>query len=297
MNRHWLPNRRPIQSGGLVHDGAPVIGLATALDAAGISLRHYRPGTHRGACPRCGRAKDDAMGVTVLQDGGAVWHCFRCGWAGAWRPREAVPKKTADAVRATILAATSDSLAPSWSNFWQGCLPLTAESPARHYLLGRGCALPPNDVRWHPRAWHPVERRDMPTVVALITDVITGQPISLHFTFIAPDGSGKASMDRPRLYLGRHRKAGGVIRLWADDEVTTGLVVGEGIETVLSAARAFTPAWSCLDAANLAAFPVLAGIESLTILADDDAAGEQAATACAMRWTAAGREARVWRRD
>ena len=28
-----------------------------------------------------------------------------------------------------------------------------------------------------------------------------------------------------------HRKAGGVIRLWPDDEVTDGLAVAEGIET------------------------------------------------------------------
>lgn len=39
--------------------------------------------------------------------------------------------------------------------------------------------------------------------------------------------------------------------------------------------------------------PVLAGIESLTIFADDDVPGMKAARVCAERWTSAGREARI----
>jgi putative DNA primase/helicase len=52
-----------------------------------------------------------------------------------------------------------------------------------------------------------------------------------------------------------------------------------------------------LSAGNIAAFPVLTGIESLTILADHDRpdqhgrrAGQKAAAECAQRWDAAGRE-------
>jgi hypothetical protein len=37
-------------------------------------------------------------------------------------------------------------------------------------------------------------------------------------------------------------------------------------------------------------FPVFAGIESLTILTDHDAAGEAAALECSARWTGARRE-------
>lgn len=42
----------------------------------------------------------------------------------------------------------------------------------------------------------------------------------------------------------------------------------------------------------MAAFPVLPGIEALTLLVDHDAngAGQDAAAACARRWLAAGRE-------
>jgi hypothetical protein len=96
---------------------------------------------------------------------------------------------------------------------------------------------------------------------------------------------------RERRYLGP--KSGCVIRLWPDEAVTTGLGVAEGIETALSLAHAFTPVWACMDASNLAALPVLPGVESVLIAADHDPAGIKAAEACALRWAAVGREASI----
>jgi putative DNA primase/helicase len=110
---------------------------------------------------------------------------------------------------------------------------------------------------------------------------------------VAPDGSGKAPVDRPRLYWPGLTKKG-VVRLWPDEEVTLGLCVAEGIETALTAAAGFGLAWACLDAGNLAALPVLPGIESLTIIADHDQAGIKAADECQSRWLEAGVEVRMW---
>ena len=47
----------------------------------------------------------------------------------------------------------------------------------------------------------------------------------------------------------------------------------------------------------MAKFPLVAGIESLTLIADHDAngAGERAARAVETRWIAAGREVRILR--
>jgi putative DNA primase/helicase len=81
----------------------------------------------------------------------------------------------------------------------------------------------------------------------------------------------------------------------ADEQVSTGLLVAEGVETTLSAGRGFQPAWSTLDASGLKAFPPLGGVEALTIVADRDPAGEEATAACAARWLAAGCEVRIWR--
>jgi hypothetical protein len=93
--------------------------------------------------------------------------------------------------------------------------------------------------------------------------------------------------------------SGCVMRLWPDEFVTTGLVIGEGIETTLSAAfniqvrgTVLQPAWAAGDAGHLGKFPVLAGIESLTILADADenGHGQEAAAECEHRWPDAARE-------
>jgi hypothetical protein len=113
---------------------------------------------------------------------------------------------------------------------------------AAAYLHGRGCALPHQggDLRWHPALRHPCGR-SWPALVALVTEARTALPLTLHRTWLAPDGSGKADIDKPRLLWPGLPKAGGVIRLWPDEEVVHGLCVGEGIETCLTAALATLP--------------------------------------------------------
>jgi hypothetical protein len=53
--------------------------------------------------------------------------------------------------------------------------------------------------------------------------------------------------------------------------------------------------WAAGDAGGIRHFPVLAGIECLTVWADTDdgGAGMAAARACATRWSLAGREAAI----
>jgi hypothetical protein len=124
--------------------------------------------------------------------------------------------------------------------------------------------------------------------VALITDAVTRQRLSLNRTWITP--TGKAALETPRLPLAGHSTAGGCIRLWPDEAVTVGLGVAEGIESALSLAWAYTPVWALIDAGHLSKFPVLDGIESLVIARDQDQAGIKAASECATRWARAGRE-------
>jgi hypothetical protein len=86
----------------------------------------------------------------------------------------------------------------------------------------------------------------------------------------------------------------GAIRLSPDDAVTLGLGLVEGVEDGLAVLLSgWSPVWAAADAGALAKFPVLDGIEALTIFADADAAGMNAATECAARWTEAGAEARI----
>jgi len=50
------------------------------------------------------------------------------------------------------------------------------------------------------------------------------------------------------------------------------------------------PVWTLGSAGAIRTFPVLPGIESLTIFADADDAGERAASECAARWRESGRQ-------
>lgn len=69
-----------------------------------------------------------------------------------------------------------------------------------------------------------------------ITDVLTNEPMSLHFTYLRADGSGKAPVTPQKKLLGGHQKKGGCIRLYPDSDVTDGLAIAEGVETALTIA-------------------------------------------------------------
>ena len=191
-----------------------------------------------------------------------------------------------------------DTLAPWARAFWAACEPIAPGTVAATYLDAGAARCRPGPSRSALASGREAPKADHvgPALVALVTDVKTAEPISLHRTWIRPDGSGKARLGKPRLLLARHR-SDGVIRLWPDAEVTIGLVIGEGIETCLAAAAAgLAPVWATISAGNLARFPVLPGLEGLTILVDHDRpnpktgrrAGIDAAPSVIQRYVAAG---------
>jgi putative DNA primase/helicase len=204
---------------------------------------------------------------------------------------EAGPR-TASRPASTHSAASTRSYRP-WrelaAHLWEQSEPLHG-SLAETYLKQRGCRLPPEDADLRFLA---PSGDYAPAMLARITDATTAEPISLHFTRLASDGRGKAGTDRDKHLLTGHRKTGGVVRLWPDESVTHGLAIAEGVETALCAAHAYTPVWAAVDAGNLAALPVLAGIETLVLVADHDPAGIKAAKQCAQRWTISGRQVRI----
>lgn len=257
-----------------------------------VNFDAYDIGSHRLSCPACSRGpRDKTLGVTMEADGAGVAHCFRCGFVESYRPERgahlAMPSKRP--IKAAPPTVQHETLSEYGGALWKECKPLTGVALA--YIEARHCRIPPadGDLRFHVSLKHPTGHVG-PALVALITDAITGEPLSLHRTWIRPDGR-KADVDPPRLLLGGHRKQGGVIRLWPDEAVTVGIGIAEGIETALSLAWAYVPVWACIDAGNLKMFPRLPGTESLVIGADNDLAGQNAADECAQRWADAGREA------
>ncbi len=249
-------------------------------------------GPRRQPCPACSRNdRDKTLGVTLNDDGTGVAHCFRCEYVETLRDDRPSAKPPPARQTAPARGEPAPVLSNDWRDFFARLAPVSG--PALAYLLARRCVVPPadGDLRWHPNLRHPAGYSG-PALVALVTDAITREPLTLHRTWICDDGT-KAPVNPPRLLLGGHRKAGGVIRLWPDEAVAAGLAVAEGIETALSLAHAYRPAWACIDAGNLAALPVLVGIGSLLIAADHDETGIKAADASAARWAAAGCEVHI----
>jgi Toprim domain-containing protein len=167
-------------------------------------------------------------------------------------------------------------------------------SPAETYLRvtrGLGDWLEAFDLDqslgFHPDC--PFEGQRLPCMVALVRNIRTDEPQGIHRTALKL-GPRPERIDR-RSYA---PIKGGAIKLSPDGDVTTGLLIGEGIETTLSASRAlkFRPCWSVISKSGIEDFPVLGGLESVTIAVDRDrdGAGQRAADKCVERLTAAGIE-------
>ncbi|RUO97992.1 toprim domain-containing protein [Hyphomicrobium sp.] len=151
---------------------------------------------------------------------------------------------------------------------------------AEIYLASRGLKIDRLDVG-HVLGWDPVES----AMLALMTDPVTSIPRGIHRTFL--DGNARK--------LGRKMLGGqGVVRLSPDEDVSDALGICEGVEDGLALLiSGWQPVWSATSAGALFRFPVLRAISCLTIFADRDRAGLDAARACAARWRASGSDAAI----
>jgi putative DNA primase/helicase len=286
----------------------------TYFKQAGLALLGHGK-QRQGACPIHGGS--DSLSVNVEN---GCWFCFACGAKGgdmldfhrkihglgfveaarelgAWIEtnaeaggRSEAPTRHSARPRMPFKASEPRrDVPPVARTMFAEAEALTGTTGAS-YLTVRGCALPPanGDLRFHRGVRHESGYVG-PALVGQITDAVTAEPMGIHRTWVTV--SGKADVRKPKMVLGP--KQGGVIRLWPDEAVTTGLAIAEGIETALTIAHDYKPVWSLIDSGNLAAFPVLAGIETLVIGADNDPAGLKGAHACADRWAAAGVDVRV----
>jgi hypothetical protein len=159
-------------------------------------------------------------------------------------------------------------------------------------------------IGWHPEVYfgqpdpsepfHALNGHKIWCIVAVMTDPVTALPTgAISRTYLDPSTGRK---------IGKAKSLGtpaGIVRLTPDEDVATGLHLAEGLETALAAmAIGLRPIWSTGTTSLLKAFPVLPGVECLTVLADHDhnGAGEHAAGIAVRRWRDARREARILRR-
>jgi hypothetical protein len=141
---------------------------------------------------------------------------------------------------------------------------------------------------------HELHGQYLGAIVAILTDPVSGEPTG---------GITRTYLHQGRK-IGKAKSLGGVdrlgiVRLSPNDEVLGGLHICEGLETALSGMSDprmnFCPMWVAGSTTQLAKFPVLSGIECLTILADNDEneASVDAASTAYWRWKDAGREVRI----
>lgn len=178
---------------------------------------------------------------------------------------------------------------------WMASVPLSdpAAEPARRYFASRGLIVPQgldDQMRFVPKLGYWEDGRVIAKYPALITRLINvaGQAVSLHRTYLAPDGSGKANLGctadgeqrvaRKMMGIPSSRSwIGATARL---DPVHPTLAVAEGIETAL-AVKELTGfhTWAALSAPFMEAFEPPTGVDAVWIFADKDVNGRGQAAA------------------
>jgi hypothetical protein len=250
------------------------------------------------ACPFCGplrtgdASKRKVMRTWLTTSGVLSFNCVRCDAKGHLFPDCERRGET------TSIASDADEDARErrrkleWAaEIWRAARPI-AGTPGADYLDQRGIDLDQvprhGGLRWYARC--PWGKGDyLPCIIARYSDAVTGE---LRGIRRRPIKQGETARTLGPM-------GGCVIRLWPDEDVTQGLCLAEGVETALFAASRITcrgtflrPMWAAGSAGNMQTFPVLAGIDALTLLVDNDESGrgEEAARCCANRWERAGRE-------
>jgi phage/plasmid primase-like uncharacterized protein len=127
-------------------------------------------------------------------------------------------------------------------------------------------------------------------MVGLVQHVVDG-PVAVHCTYLRSDGSGKASIEPAKRFIGP--VGGAAVQLAPAAEI---LAVCEGIETGLSYMEATgTPTWAALSAGGIRQLILPDEVQHVIIAAAPDPVGIMAARAAARRWLAEGRRVSIAR--
>jgi DNA primase len=242
-----------------------------------------------------------------INDAKGFYHCFGCGAHGDildwWQAIEGLSfedarerlrreagepaaKSDEDRSRRDVEAERrrADALA-----IWRATAPIVGTIAETYLRAARGVGLTlPDCLRFHPRlAIGPRDLGEAPAMVAAVTD-LAGALVAIQRTFLLPDGSGKAAIDRPKRALGPVGQ--GAVCL-APPGMVTGLA--EGVETGLSAMELFrVPVW-CALGSNLGRVILPDRVRNVAIFADRGEAGERAAEIAASSLHRQGRKVAV----
>lgn len=269
------------------------VGILSSLGVGDNFLRN-----RHGPCPFCGgedRYRFDD------KDGNGTWYCNACG---SGRGIEFVMKlklcdfRTAcDMIDPLVGSAKIetqrkkiDDPRPRLRRIWSESQKREAGDFVDAYLSGRGLGPVKCDaMRCHPAAIYyegGESAGSFPAMVAMLVSK-TGEPKSLHMTYIS--GDGKAPVKSPKKMLPPIGKiAGSAIRLSPIQET---IAIAEGIETALAYTEITgVPCWAATNATLLGQFEPPEGVGKVIVASDNDAnfAGQYAAYMLANRLSLSG---------
>jgi phage/plasmid primase-like uncharacterized protein len=234
-----------------------------------------------GPCMRCGGR--DRFSISMAK---GVWNCRGCGRGGdvidlvmhldGVGHRDAVRTLTGMSVRSvqsgqaehlpierTKQDNTDKQNTERALRLWNDAESI-AGTVAENYLWRRGLNDLPGASVLRLLKGCPFDGGRQICLIALYRDMTTNEPRAIARTAI--DSSGNKI---GRMTLGSTK--GAAIKIDDDTDVELGLVIGEGLETVLAGRQlGFRPAWALGSSGAIKTFPVLSGITALTILVDHD---------------------------
>jgi hypothetical protein len=238
-------------------------------------------------CPSCGYK--NALAITQTSER-TLYHCHAgCQQEALWQTlRSLDPYITAPTKR---FASSKPAVPLAFvSALWERSRPPEGTVVETYLRMRRITAAIPPSIRFLQSHYHKPTRTYWPVMLAAVSDA-KGRILALHRTYLAPDGSAKAPVHPPKMTLGQVGGLSCHLGKPAND-----MAVAEGIETALSVQMATgIPTWAGLSAGGLRrmVLPPAPDAGLVTIAADADVVGIEAARIAALRWIGEGRRIRV----
>ncbi|RWQ57820.1 AAA family ATPase [Mesorhizobium sp.] len=199
--------------------------------------------------------------------------------------------KTSDRVRLRLLANTDTNRTERTARKLLNAAEKSTERP-NAYLQGRGIKRSPPTLKLVDRGtMSAIAGTKLPAMIAPITNK-DGQIVAAHVTYLTADAK-KNAVGKNGNVRRMHGKAGGELVVLKEPDPEKPFIVGEGIETVLSAMQiSGFPGGAATSAGSMEKLRLPKAAEYI-IAADNDPPGLKAAAALAGRLRLEGRPVRV----
>lgn len=245
-----------------------------------------------GPCPLCG-GKDRFRWDN--REGKGTYICGQCGAGDGMKLAIEYSGKTfrevAGMIDGMVGNLTPETPRPDLSpearrdilrDTYRATQPIEQGDVAHRYLASR-CVdelIYPDALRFAP-ALRDGDGGVRPCMVAMVGVHGRARFVSMHRTFLKPDGSGKAEMASPRKMMPGDLPDGSCVML---SEYTGGpLGIAEGIETAMSASALYEmPVWAAINSSLLAKWTPPEGCDEVAVFADNDPKFGGAAAAYAL---------------